>query len=95
MRATRIRMSRNDSRTLRRKTAATSSMTGMTAKATRARRQSTTSIIVMMAMQGEHVAEHGHESGGEQLVERLDVGGDPGHQPADRVPVEVGNAEAL
>ena len=45
--------------------------------------------------EGEHVAEHGHDSGGEQLVERLDVGGDPGHQPADRVPVEIGNAEAL
>ncbi len=95
IRATRIRMSRKASRTLRRNTAATSSMTGMTAKATRARRQSTTSIIVMMAMQREHVAEHGHHSGREQLVECLDVGGDPGHQPADRIAVEVGDAETL
>ena len=32
---------------------------------------------------------------GEELVERLDVGGDPSHQPADGVPVEVRDAEPL
>ena len=35
------------------------------------------------------------DSGGEQLVQRLDIRGHPGHQPADRVPVEVLDAESL
>ena len=33
--------------------------------------------------------------GREQLVQGLDVGGDPGHQPAYRIPVEVADAQAL
>ena len=45
--------------------------------------------------QRERVAEDGHDPRGEQLVERLHVRGDPGHQPADRVSVEVADAEAL
>ena len=43
----------------------------------------------MIATQGEEVAEDRHHAGGEQLVERLDVGGHARHQPADRVAVEV------
>ena len=45
--------------------------------------------------EGEHVAEDRHHAGGEELVQRLDVGRHPGHQPADRIPVEVGDAEPL
>jgi hypothetical protein len=45
--------------------------------------------------QGEDVPEDGDHAGGEQLVQRLHVGRDPGHQPADRIAVEVGDAEAL
>ena len=67
----------------------------MTAKATRASRQSIASIMAMIATQGEHVAEHGDHAGREQLVQRLHVGGDPGHQPADRIPVEVADAQPL
>ena len=78
-------MSRNASRTRRRKSVAVSHTSGMTANATSASRQSMASIIAMIASEREHVAEDGHHAGGEQLVQRLDVGGDPGHQPADRV----------
>jgi len=43
----------------------------------------------------QHVADDRDDAGGEQLVERVDVGGDPGHQPADRRRVEVGELEPL
>ena len=48
------------------------------------------------ARRGDEVAEDGDEAGrGEELVHRVDVGGDPGHQPADRVAVEVGDVQPL
>jgi hypothetical protein len=41
------------------------------------------------------VAEDRHQPGGEQLVERVDVGGHAGDQAADRVAVEVGERQGL
>ncbi len=41
------------------------------------------------------VAEDGHDAGREHLVQGVDVGGHPGHQPADRVAVVEGERQAL
>ena len=43
----------------------------------------------------EHVAEDGDESRGEQIVERVDVGRDPRHQPADRIAIVEAEVEPL
>ena len=45
--------------------------------------------------QGEEVAEDGHDARGEQLVHRVHVGGDPRHEPAHRVAVEVAHVQPL
>jgi hypothetical protein len=45
--------------------------------------------------QREHVAEHRDQAGGEDLVQGLHVGSDPGHQAAHRVHVEERDAEPL
>ena len=45
--------------------------------------------------QREQVAEHGDHPGGEQLVDRVHVGGDARHQPAHRVAVEVADVQPL
>ena len=47
------------------------------------------------ADQHEDVAEDGDESGREHLVERVDVGGHAGHEPAHGIPVEVLDVEPL
>ncbi len=47
------------------------------------------------AEEQEEVAENRHQAGGEQLVERLDVGGRPGHQAADRLAVEEADRQLL
>ena len=88
-------MSRNASRTRRRKIAAVSQTSGITANVTSASLTSITSIMPMMATRVKTSPKIGHHARGEELVQRLDVGGDPGHQPADRVAVEVGDAEPL
>ena len=45
--------------------------------------------------QHQHVAEDGHQSGSEQIVEHVHVGGDARHQPAHRVAVEEGQIQCL
>ncbi len=45
--------------------------------------------------QGEDVADHGDHPRGERLLDRLDVGGHPGHQPADRVAMEEAHRQGL
>jgi hypothetical protein len=47
------------------------------------------------ADQREQVAEDRHHTRGEQLVERVDVGGHAGHQPPDRIPVVERDVEHL
>ena len=68
---------------------------GITAKVTSARRQSSTSITAMMPEQREQVAEHRDDARGEQLVDRVHVGRDPRHQPAHGVLVEVADVQPL
>ena len=74
---------------------AVSQTSGITENVTSASRQSIGSIIVMMAASVKTSPNTVTSPGGEQLVQGLDVGGDPGHQPADRVAVEVRDAEPL
>ena len=47
------------------------------------------------ADQREHVAEHRDHARREQVVQDVDVGGDPRHQPADRIAVVVAQIEPL
>ena len=58
---------------------------GITEKVTRASRQSRASITPMIPNEGEEVAEDRDHPRGEQLVHRVHVGGDPGHEPPHRV----------
>ena len=45
--------------------------------------------------QRQNVAGYGHDPGREELVQHVHVGGDPGDDAADRLAVEIRNAEAL
>src|SRR5688572_31872071 len=47
------------------------------------------------ADQHEDVAEDGHEAGGEELVQRINVGGHAGHQASDGIAVEVLHVQPL
>ena len=64
-------------------------------KRTSASRQSSQKSTPTMPGEQHDVAEDRDEAGGEQLVQGVDVGGHPGHQAADRVPVEEGERQAL
>ena len=43
----------------------------------------------------EYVFEDREDAGGEHLVQRVDIAGEPGDQPADRIAVEEGDVHAL
>ncbi len=45
--------------------------------------------------QHQNVAQNGHQSGGPQFVQRIDVGGDAGDQAAHRIAVVIGDVERL
>ena len=45
--------------------------------------------------QGEEVADHRHHPRGEEVVDGVDVSGDPGDQPPHRVAVEVAHVQPL
>jgi hypothetical protein len=43
----------------------------------------------------EEIVDHGHDAGGEEIVEGIDVGGDARNQAADRIAIEVGHRQPL
>ena len=95
MRAISVRTVRYDSRALRRNHCVTIAISGMTASATRARRQSITNRTMVMPSQHEDVAEDRDDTRGEQVVQHVDVGRDPRHQAADRIAVVEADVEPL
>ena len=95
IRAIQVRTLRYDSRTLRRNHWVTSAISGSTAKAIAASRQSIDRQRRHDPDQQEDVAEDRHHAGGEQLVQDVDIRRHPRHQPADRVAVVVLDVDAL
>src|SRR5215472_8421485 len=43
----------------------------------------------------EEVVDHGDDSGGKEVVERIDIGGNASYQAADRVAIEIAHGQAL
>ena len=70
-------------------------MSGSTENATSASRQSIAEQHDHDADEREDVAEDRDDAGGEQVVQHVDVGRDPRHQPADRIAVVELQVEAL
>ena len=95
MRAIQVRTCRYDSRTWRRNHCVISAISGSTEKATSASRQSIHTSTAMMPSEREHVAEHRHHAGREQLVQHVHVARHPRHQPADGIAIVEPQVEAL
>ena len=94
-RASRVRMSRNERRTLERNSSVTITISGSTENVTREQLGVEPAHRDHDADQREQVAEQRAHAGGEQLVEHVDVVRHARHQAADRVAVEVRDRQAL
>ncbi len=95
MRAIHLRTSRKEVRDPRRNQLVTTKKSGITEKVTRARRQFIHTMTPMIPNSVNRSPNTVTTPGGEQLVHRVHVGGDAGHQAAHRVLVEVGHGQPL
>ena len=95
MRAMAVRMRRYDSRTALRKSAVTSPMNGSTENVSNASFQLMLSITTMMLTSEKMSPKMATMTGGEELVEDVDVGRHPRHQAPDRVAVKEAQVQPL